>query len=57
MKRVTFAEMEKYEDENYARPVLFRRKRATSLLLCLKPGQAVPPHRHEGFVALHPPQG
>ena len=57
MKRVTFAEMEKYEDENCARPVLFRGKRATSLLLCLKPGQAVPPHRHEGFVALHPPQG
>jgi len=58
MKRVTFAGVEKYEDAKYARPVLVRGERATSLLLCLKPGQAMPAHRHEGFeVALHPLKG
>jgi len=58
MKRVSFEEVEKYEDETYARSVLFKGERTTSLLLCLKPGQSVPSHRHEGFeVVLHPLRG
>ena len=58
MKRVTIKEVENYDDEKYACPVLFKGERATSLLLCLKPGQAMPSHRHEGFeIALHPLRG
>jgi quercetin dioxygenase-like cupin family protein len=58
MKRVIIEEVEKYEDEKYVRPVLFKGERTTALLLCLKPGQAVPPHRHEGFeIVLQPLQG
>ena len=58
MKRVTFEEVEKYEDEKYVRPVLFKGERTTSLLLCLKPGQSLPSHRHEGFeIVLHPLRG
>lgn len=58
MKRVIFEEVEKYEDEKYVRPVLFKGERTTSLLLCLKPGQSMPSHRHEGFeIALHPLRG
>ena len=58
MKRVIVEEVEKYEDEKYVRPVLFKGERATALLLCLKPGQSVPPHRHEGFeIVLQPLKG
>ena len=58
MQRVTLEEVEMYSDEKYARPVLFKGERTTTLLLCLKPGQAMPAHRHEGFeVALHPLKG
>ena len=58
MKRVIFEEVEKYEDEKYVRPVLFKGERTTSLLLCLKPGQSLPSHRHEGFeIVLHPLRG
>ena len=58
MKRVTIKEVENYDDEKYVCPVLFKGERATSRLLCLKPGQAMPSHRHEGFeVALHPLKG
>ena len=58
MKRVVIDEVEKYEDEKYVRPVLFKGERATALLLCLKPGQSVPPHRHEGFeIVLQPLKG
>ena len=49
MNKVIIEEVEKYEDEKYVRPVLFKGERTTALLLCLKPGQAVPSHRHEGF--------
>jgi quercetin dioxygenase-like cupin family protein len=58
MKRVAVEEVEIYGDEKYACPVLFKGERATTLLLCLKPGQAIPAHRHEGFeVTLHPLKG
>lgn len=58
MKRVIIEEVEKYEDGRYARPALFKGERTTALLLCLKPGQAVPSHRHEGFeIVLQPLRG
>ncbi len=58
MKRVIIKDVEKYEDEKYVRPVLFKGERTTCLLLCLKPGQSVPAHRHEGFeIVLQPLQG
>jgi quercetin dioxygenase-like cupin family protein len=58
MKRVFIEGVEKYDDEKYARPALFKGERTTTLLLCLKPGQAVPPHRHEGFeIVLQPLRG
>ncbi|HEY0078734.1 MAG TPA: cupin domain-containing protein [Pyrinomonadaceae bacterium] len=58
MKRVIIEEVEKYEDEKYARPVFFKGERTTALLLCLKPGQSVPSHRHEGFeIVLQPLKG
>ena len=58
MEKIIIAEAEKYEDGKYVRPVLHKGERTTSLLLCLKPGQAVPPHRHEGFeIVLQPLKG
>ena len=58
MNKVIIEEVEKYEDEKYVRPVLFKGERTTALLLCLKPGQSVPPHRHEGFeIVLQPLMG
>jgi quercetin dioxygenase-like cupin family protein len=57
MKKVFIEEVEKYEDEKYVRPVLFKGERTTALLLCLKPGQAVPSHRHEGFEIVLQPLG
>lgn len=58
MKKVFIEEVEKYEDGRYVRPVLHKGERMTSLLLCLKPGQAVPAHRHEGFeIVLQPLKG
>jgi quercetin dioxygenase-like cupin family protein len=58
MNKVIIEAVEKYEDEKYVRPVLFKGERTTALLLCLKPGQSVPPHRHEGFeIMLQPLKG
>ena len=57
MKKIIIEEVEKYEDDSYVRPVLFKGERTTSLLLCLKPGQSVPPHRHEGFEIVLQPLG
>ena len=58
MKKVIIAEVEQYEDGKFVRPVLHKGERTTALLLCLKPGQAVPPHRHEGFeIILQPLKG
>lgn len=57
MKRVVVGVVEKYEDGKYVRPVLFKGERTTALLLCLKPGQSVPPHRHEGFEIVLQPLG
>ena len=58
MHKVIIGEVEKYEVEKYVRPVLFKGERATALLLCLKPGQSVPSHRHEGFeIVLQPLRG
>lgn len=58
MKKVVIEEAEKYEGDRYVRPVLQKGERTTTLLLCLKPGQAVPSHRHEGFeIVLQPLKG
>lgn len=58
MKRVIIEEVEKYEDEKFVRAVLFKGERTTALLLCLKPGQSMPSHRHEGFeIMLQPLHG
>jgi quercetin dioxygenase-like cupin family protein len=58
MKKVIIEEAEKYEEDKYVRPVLHKGERTTTLLLCLKPGQAVPAHRHEGFeIVLQPLKG
>jgi quercetin dioxygenase-like cupin family protein len=58
VKKVIIEEVEQYEDEKYIRPVLHKGERTTTLLLCLKPGQSVPPHRHEGFeIVLQPLRG
>jgi len=57
MKKIVIAEVEKFEDEKFVRPVLFKGERTTTLLLCLKPGQAVPSHRHEGFELMLQPLG
>lgn len=58
MKRIIIEDVEKYEDEKYIRPVLFKGERTTALLLCLKPGQAMRAHRHEGFeIVLQPLRG
>lgn len=58
MKRVIIEEVEKYEDAKFIRPVLFKGERTTALLLCLKPGQSVTAHRHEGFeIVLQPLRG
>jgi quercetin dioxygenase-like cupin family protein len=58
VNKVIIGEVEKYEDEKFVRPVLFKGDRTTGLLLCLKPGQAVPSHRHEGFeIVLQPLRG
>ncbi len=58
MNEVIISEVEKYEDEKFIPPVLFKGERTTGLLLCLKPGQAVPSHRHEGFeIVFHPLRG
>lgn len=58
MDKVVIEEVEKYDDGTYVRPVLFKGERTTALLLCLKPGQSVPPHRHEGFeIVLQPLSG
>src|SRR3954454_7507291 len=58
MKKVIIDEVRKFEDTKYIRPVLFKGERTTSLLLCLKPGQAVPAHRHEGVeILLQPLRG
>ena len=58
MNKVIVEEVEKFEEEKYVRPVLFKGERTTALLLCLRPGQSVPSHRHEGFeIVLQPLQG
>jgi len=58
MNKLIIKEVEKYEGEKYVRPVLFKGERATALLLCLKSGQSVPSHRHEGFeIVLQPLHG
>lgn len=58
MKRVIIEEVEKFEDGRFVPSVLFKGERMTALLLCLKPGQAVPSHRHAGFeIVLQPLQG
>ena len=52
MKRVNLNEIEAYDDEKFIRPEVLKGERTRVLLLCLRPGQPVPPHRHEGFEIL-----
>lgn len=58
MKRVNLAEIERYDDTKFLRPEVLTGERSRTLLLCLRPGQSVPPHRHEGFeIVLHTLRG
>ena len=58
MKRVNLNEIEAYFDEKFIRPEVLKGERTRVLLLCLRPGQVVPPHRHEGFeILLHALRG
>ncbi len=58
MKRVNLNEIEAYDDEKFIRPEVLKGERTRMLLLCLRPGQLVPPHRHEGFeILLHALRG
>jgi quercetin dioxygenase-like cupin family protein len=49
MKRVNLDEIEAYDDRRFLRPEVLEGERSRTLLLCLRPGQSVPAHRHEGF--------
>jgi quercetin dioxygenase-like cupin family protein len=54
MQRVNLEEIEKYDDKKFIRPEVLEGERARTLLLCLRPGQSVPAHRHEGYeILLH----
>ncbi len=54
MKRVNVDEMEQYDDKKFLRHELLKGERSLTLLLCLRPGQSVPSHRHEGYeILLH----
>lgn len=49
VKRVNLEEIEAYDDTRIIRPEVLRGERSRTLLLCLRPGQSVPAHRHEGY--------
>ena len=54
MKRVNLEEIEAYDDKRFLRPEVLEGERSRTLLLCLRPGQSVPAHRHEGYeILLH----
>jgi quercetin dioxygenase-like cupin family protein len=54
MKRVNLEEVEAYDDKKFVRPLVLEGERTRTLLLCLRPGQSVPSHRHEGYeILLH----
>jgi quercetin dioxygenase-like cupin family protein len=58
MKRVNLEEIEAYDDKKFFRPEVLRGERSRTLLLCLRPGQSVPAHRHEGHeILLHALRG
>lgn len=58
MQRVNLEEVERYDDKRFIRPEMLTGERSRTLLLCLRPGQSVPPHRHEGFeIVLHALRG
>ena len=58
MKRVNLDDVERYDDTKFIRPEVLTGERSRTLLLCLRPGQAVPAHRHEGFeIVLHALRG
>jgi quercetin dioxygenase-like cupin family protein len=52
MKRVNLEEIEAYDDKKFLRPEVLEGERSRTLLLCLRPGQSVPAHRHEGYEIL-----
>jgi quercetin dioxygenase-like cupin family protein len=52
VKRVSLDEIETYDDTKFIRPEVLRGERSRTLLLCLRPGQSVPAHRHEGYEIL-----
>ena len=59
MQRAVLSELERYDDRGkFYRTEVFKSERTRTLLLCLAPGQSVPPHRHEGYdVLLEPLRG
>jgi quercetin dioxygenase-like cupin family protein len=58
MKRVNLDDIEAYDDKKFFRPEVLAGERSRTLLLCLKPGQSVPSHRHEGYeILLHALRG
>lgn len=52
MNRVNLGEIETYDDRKFVRPVVLEGERTRALLLCLRPGQSVPAHSHEGYEIL-----
>ena len=52
MNRVNLEEIEEYDDKKFIRPAVFEGERTRTLLLCLRPGQSVPAHKHEGYEIL-----
>ena len=58
MERKTFKDVELFSKEKHILVPLFTRERTKVLLLCLSPGQQMPPHSHPGFdVTLQPIKG
>ena len=58
MQTKTFHEIERYSPERFVHVPVFHGARTQVLLLCLSPGQKVPPHSHPGYeITLQPLQG
>jgi quercetin dioxygenase-like cupin family protein len=58
MQSKTYQKIERYSPEKFVHVPVFHGARAQVLLLCLSPGQEVPPHSHPGYeITLQPLQG
>jgi quercetin dioxygenase-like cupin family protein len=54
MKRMNLEKLEQFDDKKFSRHEVLEGERSHALLLCLRPGQSVPAHRHEGYeILLH----